>query len=172
MKTKKSARSTTGHLKGISRIDQPEGHGVGWYARVRYEGTTFSKYFSDGAHGGTDTARRKAVRWRNAKEREIGKPRTNRFVPAVTSRNRTGVSGVYQERRSFVVATSPKPGVIRREFVSIGTLGVREAFRRAVALRRQREEEIYGEAVTPADAPLRPSRRKSPVRPRATRPRK
>jgi hypothetical protein len=147
------------HLKGISRIDQPGGHGVGWYARVRHAGTTHSKYFSDGAHGGTETAKRKAVRWRNAKEREVGKPRTNRFVPAVTSRNQSGVSGVYQERSSFVVATSPRPGQIRREFVSIAEHGLREAFRQAVALRRQREEEIYGEAVTPADVRLRRARK-------------
>ena len=167
MKKKRPAPRKSTPLKGISRIDQPGGHGVGWYARVRHDGTTYSKYFSDGAHGGTESARRKAVRWRNATEREVGKPRTNRFVPAVTSRSQSGVSGVYQQRQSFVVATSPKPGRIRREFVSINELGLREAFRQAIALRRRREEEIYGQAVTPADTPLRRAGRATATRKRA-----
>ena len=64
--------------KGVTRIDDPGRHGVGWYARVVYRGKTFSKYFADMSHGGTESAFRKALAWRNATEKLVGKPRTDR----------------------------------------------------------------------------------------------
>src|SRR5207247_10876109 len=98
------ARKKLPKVKGVTRIDEPGGHGVGWYARVTFRGKTSSKYFADGAHGGSDTAFRKARAWRNAKEKELGKPRTDRLVPATTARSRTGIPGVYRTTNSRVVA--------------------------------------------------------------------
>lgn len=132
-------------VKGITRIDDPGRHGVGWYARVRYRGITHSKYFADMSHKGTMSAFEKALKWRNEKEKELGKPRTDRIVNA-TPKNR--VPGVYQLKQSFVVAWSPSPGVRRREFVSIRKYGRDEAFRRAVALRRKYEKEAYGRSIS------------------------
>ena len=143
-------------VKGITRIDDPGRHGVGWYARVRFRGVTHSKYFADGAHKGTRAAFAKALAWRNQKEKELGKPRTDRVVPA--GRNGpTGVVGVYRSKRSFVVAWSPAPGEVRREFVSIARYGRREALRRAIELRRRRERSIYGATI----APRKPARRRT-----------
>lgn len=136
------------HYKGISRIDQPGRHGVGWYARVRFNGKTHTKYFADRAHGGTDAALRKALRWRNSKEREVGKPRTDRVVAGRSRRNRSGVPGVFRMRSQYVVAWTPSPGKLVREFVSIPKFGRKEAFERAIALRRKRERLMYG-AVLP-----------------------
>jgi hypothetical protein len=134
--------------KGVTRIDDPGRHGVGWYARVVFRGKTHSKYFADGAHRGTAAAFQKALAWRNAKEKELGKPRTDRLLPSTSTRSRTGVSGVYQSKQSFVVAWSPATGKIRREFVSIRKYGRREALRRAIELRRRRERSVYGKAVS------------------------
>ncbi|HEY8180837.1 MAG TPA: AP2 domain-containing protein [Thermoanaerobaculia bacterium] len=136
-------------IKGVTRIDDPGGHGVGWYARVVFQGKTHSKYFADGAHGGTRAALRKAVTWRDAQEKKVGKPRTNRLFPSTSTRSRTGVQGVYQSKTSFVVAWSPAPGEIRREFISISRYGKKEALRRAIKLRRSRERAVYGRAVGP-----------------------
>ena len=156
MPTKRSKKGWP-HVKGITRIDDPGRHGVGWYARVTYLGKTHSKYLADASHGGTEAAREQVIRWRDAKEKEVGKPRTDRIVPPVSTRNLTGVSGVYQSRESFVVAWSPAPGEIRREFVSITEHGEEEALRRAVELRRKRERSIYGRAVSSTEQ-LRSSR--------------
>ena len=131
--------------KGISRIDDPGGHGVGWYARVRFRGKTHSKYFADASHLGTLKAFAKALAWRNEKERELGKPRTDRIVSSRAARGK--VTGVYQSKQSFVVAWSPEPGQLRREFVSISKYGRREAYRRAVELRRRHERAMHGRVL-------------------------
>jgi hypothetical protein len=138
--------------KGVTRIDEPGGHGVGWYARVTYRGKTWSKYFADGAHKGTLPAFKKALTWRNEKEKELGKPRTDRVFSANPPRGSTKVPGVYQSKQSYVVAWSPHPGLLRREFVSIKRYGREEAFRRAVELRRRHERSVYGRAVSSASS--------------------
>ena len=163
------ATSASRRTKGITRIDQPGGHGVGWYARVTYQGKTWSKYFADKAHGGTRVARKKAVDWRDEKEKEVGKPATARVVNIGKARSQTGVTGVYRIRNHFVVAWSPKPGKLARQFVSITKYGEDGAFRRAVKLRREKEQEIYGFSV----ATTRGSRvSSSAAKPAATKARK
>jgi hypothetical protein len=142
------AKKRSARFKGIARIDDPGRHGVGWYARVTFQGRTHSKYFADGAHGGKARAFAKALDWRDAKEREIGKPRTDRVIQAGRGRGGTGVAGVYRSRDSYVVAWTPEPGELRREFVNIHKYGKAEALRRAIELRRRRERSTYGRALT------------------------
>lgn len=156
-----SARKRLPEAKGVTRIDDPGGHGVGWYARVTYRGETWSKYFADGAHGGTMKAFDKALAWRNAKEKEVGKPRTDRLFAAAHTRSSTGVPGVYKSKESYVVAWSPEPGELRREFVSIREFGEEEALRRAVELRRKRERLVYGRVISSFDQMRRPKRSRS-----------
>ena len=79
--------ATSGY-KSISRIEQgPSGKGsnrrgrtAGWYVRVWWRGEEWAKYFGDVTHGGKDAALTKAVAWRDAKEQELGKPRTEMSV--------------------------------------------------------------------------------------------
>lgn len=156
------ARKKLPKAKGISRIDDPGGHGVGWYARVKFKGKTHSKYFADASHMGTLAAFAKGLAWRNAKEKEVGKPRTDRVVPAGLKRKSSRVAGVYQSKQSYVVAWSPSPGVVRREFVSIAKYGREEALRRAVELRRRRERSIYGRAIS--EVKPAPRKRKTKTR--------
>jgi hypothetical protein len=145
---KRKAKKAKSKVKGVSRIDYP-GSGTGWFARVTFEGRTHSRYFADASHGGTEAALEKAVRWRNTKEKELGKPRTDRHLAAGGGRSSTGVPGVYRAKNSFVVAWSPEPGNLVREFVSIREFGEEKALARAVALRRQREREVYGKSFAP-----------------------
>jgi hypothetical protein len=141
--------------RGISRIDSPTS-GVGWYARVTFQGRTHSKYFADGVHGGTEQALRKAVRWRNSKEKEVGKLPGVRLIPTLPASSQTGVKGVYRSKNSYVVAWSPKKGKLVREFISIREFGEEGALDRAVKLRRKREKEAYGRVVTPSNVKAKP----------------
>lgn len=130
--------------KGIARIDQPQRHTVGWFVQVTFQSKTHRKFFADKLHGGKAKALAAAIRWRNAKEKEIGKPRTNRVVMPKSSRNRSGVAGVYQMGDMYVVAWSPKPGELEREMVSISKHGKKKALEKAVAIRKKKEREMYG----------------------------
>lgn len=149
----------SGH-KGISRIDCPQRKTVGWYVRVRLKNVTKSKFISDSQHGGREEALAKAIEWRNRLEEELGKPRTDWVVVGENPRNKSGVVGV----RRVVKKYPRKDGTIYineiyqvtwhagREMrgqtsVSIRKYGEAGAFRRACAIRRQKEQEMYGEVV-------------------------
>lgn len=141
--------------KSISRIDQPEKRNHGWYVRVYFRGKMYSKFFNDRHHGGPEAALEEAVQYRNELEKEIGKPRSERFVVRVSPRNQSGMIGVSRRMKKsghkgrpegydvFEVTWSPKPGQIARTSVSIEKYGEEEAFRRACAIRREKEREIY-----------------------------
>lgn len=137
----------SGH-KGISRIDSETNKTHGWYVRVQYLGATHAKFFSDSAHGGEQKALQKAVKHRNSIERELGKPRTDRTITAVSSRNTSGVQGVKRVAKAggyaYEVTWSPAPGQVHRTTVSIKKYGEDEAFRRACRIRQQKEREFYG----------------------------
>lgn len=154
----------------MTRIDDPGRHGVGWYARVSFGTKTHSKYFADKAHGGTKSAFMKALAWRNAKEKELGKPRTDRTFARVGRRSPTGVHGVYQQNTSYVAAWTPAPGLLRRKFFSIARYGREGALRRAIEMRRKQERDLYGRAVaTVSAARLRPRASASARKARPTR---
>jgi len=146
--------------KGISRIDCPERKTVGWYVRVRLNNVTKSKFISDGAHGGKELALKKAVECRNQLEQEMGKPRTDWVIVGDNPRNNSGIVGV----RRAVKKYKGKDGTIHlnevyqvswhagrekkgQTSVSIKKYGEAGAFRRACAIRRQKEQEMYGKTV-------------------------
>jgi hypothetical protein len=154
-------RARSGH-KGISRIDQEKRKTHGWYVRVGFNGKTKVKFFSDAAHGGKERALEQAVRFRDEAEKELSKPRTDRLVIAHNPRNRSGVMGVQRKTRVvktekgerltnnvYEVTWSPEPGRLRRAWVSIDEYGEEAAFRKACAIRREKEKEMYGEVVRP-----------------------
>ncbi len=153
--------SKSGH-KGVSRIDQPQRNTFGWYVRVSFNGKKQVKFFSDKVHGGKEAALEAAVEFRNQAEKELNKPRTDRLVIARNSRNRSGIMGVQRKTKViktetgervvsnvFEVTWNPEPGKLRRTWVSIDEYGEEAAFRRACAIRREKEREMYGSVVTP-----------------------
>ncbi|HYE66806.1 MAG TPA: hypothetical protein VD966_14550 [Pyrinomonadaceae bacterium] len=149
----------SGH-KGISRIDCPERKTVGWYVRVRLKNVTKSKFISDSAHGGKEAALEKAVECRNQLEQELGKPRTDWVIVGENPRNRSGVVGVRRTAKKYrgkdgkiylneVYEVSWNAGREKRgrTSVSISKYGERGAFLRACAIRRQKEQQMYGNVV-------------------------
>lgn len=69
-------------VKGISRYDSDEKRMHGWQARVQWDGDFAYKRFSDGVYGGSDEALEAAIEWRDEKEQELGKPRTEKWIRA------------------------------------------------------------------------------------------
>ena len=142
-------------FKNVSRVDHKKKNAFGWLVRISYKGETHQKFFSDAASGGKRASLKAAVRWRNQTERKIGKPRTERSIAVATSRNRSGVVGIRRTTKAmtrdgekkgpvYEVWWFPKPGVIRKTSVSITKYGEREAFRRAYAMRKSGERQMYG----------------------------
>lgn len=151
----------SGH-KNISRINQPERKTVGWYVRVTFNNQQRSKFFSDHVHGGTEKALEAAIAYRNEVEEQLGKPRTERLVIAHNSRNRTGIMGVRRKTKViktktgervvnnvYEVTWNPEPGRLRRTWVSIDEYGEEAALRKACAIRREKEREMFGDVVKP-----------------------
>ncbi|HEX8650212.1 MAG TPA: hypothetical protein VF708_05175 [Pyrinomonadaceae bacterium] len=149
----------SGH-KGISRIDSPQKKMHGWYVRVRLKNITKSKFISDQKHGGKEAALEKAVECRNQLERELGKPRTDWVIVGNNPRNRSGVVGVRRAVKKYkgkdgtvylneVYEVSWNAGREKkgRTSVSISKYGEAGAFRRACAIRRQKEQLMYGKVV-------------------------
>jgi hypothetical protein len=66
--------------KDIARIDQESKRSHGWYVRVRFQGKTHSKFFSDRKCGSRENSLKAAVEWRNETEENLGKLCTNRHM--------------------------------------------------------------------------------------------
>lgn len=149
----------SGH-KGISRIDSDQKKMHGWYVRVRLSNQTKSKFISDKLYGGREAALETAVACRNRLEQELGKPRTDWVVVGKNPRNADGVGGVRRAVKKYkgkdgkvylneVYEVSWNAGREKkgRTSVSIRKYGETAAFRRACAIRRQKEQQMYGEPV-------------------------
>ncbi|MDQ3803157.1 MAG: AP2 domain-containing protein [Acidobacteriota bacterium] len=149
----------SGH-KGISRIDSPQKKTHGWYVRVRFNKQARARFIPDRAHGGKEAALVKAIECRDEMERELGRPRTDHQVVGSSPRNARGVAGVRRAVRKYrgkggtvylneVYEVTWNAGRERRgrTSVSIRKHGERRAFRMACAIRREKERQMYGEAV-------------------------
>ncbi len=139
--------------KGISRVDRTRKRTHGWYVRVRLNGQIFAKFFSDNVFDSSADALLAAIDWRDETERDLGKPRTERRVILVSPHNRTGTLGVHRGLKDsdpvYAVCWSPAPHKVQRTSFSIRKYGEKEALRLAVALRKQKEVEIFGAELSP-----------------------
>src|SRR5918998_240413 len=120
----------SGH-KGISRIDCPERKTVGWYVRVRLGNVTKSKFISDSKYGGREAALMSGV---------VGVRRAVKKY--------TGKDGTVYENEVYEVSWNAGREKKGRTSVSIKKYGEAAAFRRACAIRRQKEQLMYGKPVT------------------------
>ncbi len=139
--------------KSICRIDQKHKKHHGWYVRVTWNKETDSKFFSDKQHDGKANALKAAVKYRDEKEAQLGKPRSEGLVLGKVRRSNTGVRGVRRltskqtkggrlyEWDVYQVTYHPAPGVTKRTSVSIQRYGEEEAFARACAIRKEAEKE-------------------------------
>ncbi len=151
--------------KSISRLDSPKKGAHGWYVRVKYNGQIYAKFFSDSHYESRKESLQAAVEYRDQLEKQIGKPRTERVVASITGRNHSGIRGVQRITRTaagyraYQVSWSPEPGKPMRTSVSIDKYGEKEALRRAIEIRQEKELEIYGRVLPPK--PVKRKRRKN-----------
>lgn len=127
--------SNTGH-KGISRVDDEASSKYGYLVYVGWKGESYHLSFvSDLEYG--DMGLEAAILARNEKEREIGKPRTDKML-------RSSQLGVHIETdghgNQMVVAQC---GDLRRYF-STKKAGLEGAKRKAVEAQHAMRKEYYG----------------------------
>jgi hypothetical protein len=149
----------SGH-RGVSRIDSPKKKTHGWYVRVRFNKQSRARFIPDKTHDGKEAALAKAVEVRDEFERELGRPRTDHQIVGHSGRNPGGVAGVRRAVRKYrgkggrvylneVFEVTWNAGRERRgrTCVSIRKYGELRAFRKACAIRREKERQMYGEPV-------------------------
>lgn len=133
-----------GH-KDIARIDQESKRTHGWYVRVRFQGKTYAKFFSDKKCGSRYLSLVSGIDWRDRTEKDLGKVRTNKHLVTV-SNSGTGVVGVrlndkFNRYEVSWVTTEGKQG---KTSVSIRKHGKEGAFLKACAVRQQKERVRLG----------------------------
>jgi hypothetical protein len=127
--------------KDIARIDQEEKRTHGWYVRVRYQGKTHSKFFSDRKCGGRYSSLLSALAWRDKTEAELGKIRTDKQIVTV-SNSKTGVVGVRlnEKLNRYEVSWVTASGKQGKTSVSIRRHGKDAAFEVACNIRKAKED--------------------------------
>lgn len=135
-------KNTVSKQKDIARIDQESKMTHGWYVRVRFNGKTHSKFFSDKKNGGNNSALLAAISWRNNTRDKIGKPQTERHIVTV-AHNSTGVVGVRlnEKLHRYEASWVNQDGRQGKTSVSINKHGKKGAFIRACEIRKQKEAE-------------------------------
>lgn len=130
--------------KDIARIDQASKNTHGWYVRVRFNRKIHSKLFSDLKHGGRAASLLAAIAWRDSKEKELGKPRTDRHIVTVSNTS-TGVVGVRlnEKLNRYEVSWVTLPGKQRKASISILRYGKEKAFQIACEKRKEKEIERF-----------------------------
>ncbi|MBU3936565.1 MAG: AP2 domain-containing protein [Proteobacteria bacterium] len=128
--------------KDVARIDQEDKRTHGWYVRVRFQGTTHSKFFSDGKCGGRYSSLLAALTWRDTTEKKIGKVRTDKHLVTV-SNTTTGVVGVrFNEKLNrYEVSWVNRVGKQGKTSVSVNKNGKEKAFQIACEILKTKEAE-------------------------------
>ncbi|MFC1513017.1 AP2 domain-containing protein [Thermodesulfobacteriota bacterium] len=131
--------------KDIARVDQESKSTFGWYVRIRFLGKNYRKFFSDKKSGGKKNSLLAAIAWRDATEKKLGKPRTDRMIYNQTKSN-TGVVGVRlnEQLNRYEVNWLSKEGKPGRTSRSINKYGKAEAFKLACEERAKMEAERLG----------------------------
>jgi hypothetical protein len=149
------ARQKTTKHKGITRVDRdagrhPDGRRItathGFFVRVTWKGETFRKFFSDSVYGDRLGALDAARNWRDTKEIEVGKPRTERMVVG-TPHSNTGIVGIRKivsgpwGHEAYEANWVNEDGTIGRTSYSITKNGKRKALKLAIEARNRGESE-------------------------------
>lgn len=126
--------------KNVTRVDRPSKNLHGYHVRLSWKGQVYQKWFSDITHGDRLGALTAALDWRDAKEREIGKPRSEQTVIGITASN-TGLVGIarvtVRGEAYYRALWRDAEGKMHRRWFSIARLGERRALRAAIKAREQ-----------------------------------
>lgn len=137
-------RKRTVKHKNITRVDHPASRTHGYNVRIQWRGERRSKFFSDRMYGDRLAALFAALEWRNATEKELGKPRTERQVLGIVYSS-TGVPGVRRRREGhteyFEATWGTTAGKQRRTKFSINRHGEKRALQLARQARQRGERE-------------------------------
>lgn len=131
--------------KDIARIDQESKRTHGWYVRVRFQGKTHSKFFSDKKCGGRYSSLQSGISWRDSTEKKLGKIRTDKHLVTV-SNSGTGVVGVRLNKKfnRYEVSWVTIQGKQGKTSVSVRKHGKEGAFIKACAIRQKNERARLG----------------------------
>lgn len=131
--------------KDITRVGQESKRSHGWYVRLRFQGKTQSKLFSDKRNGGKHTALEAAISWRNETEKRLGKTRTDKHIVTFANSG-TGVVGVRlnEKYNRYEICWVTPEGRQGKTSVSIRKYGKEAAFIKACTIRHQKEKERLG----------------------------
>lgn len=100
-------------MKNISRIDQPDNNTHGWFVRIRRDGKSLSKFFSDKKHGGKDLSLQKAISFRDANLNEwISQTKNHDRAMYTSNRSNVGYHGI-----CYTVKNKKRKGKIYQEHV-------------------------------------------------------
>jgi hypothetical protein len=137
-------KARTVRHKNLTRIDHPKKNTHGYFVRIQWKGQRRSKFFSDRVHGDRLAALVAALEWRDATEKELGKPRTERQVLG-TIYSSTGIPGVRRRREGhteyYEATWTTTVGKQRRTKFSIARHGEKRALQLARKARQQGERE-------------------------------
>jgi hypothetical protein len=135
-------RSRTVKHKNITRVDHPDSRTHGYIVRIQWRGERRAKFFSDRVHGDRLAALFAAIEWRDATEKELGKPRTERQVLGIVYSS-SGIPGVRRRREGnteyYEATWATTAGKQGRTKYSIARHGEKRAL--ALALKARREGE-------------------------------
>ena len=133
-----TSESSSKKHKHISRQENKNSSACGWYCRVTYQKKLHRKYFSDKKYGGKEQALKAAISWRNAKEQELGIPRTDRPFYS-KARTNTGVPGVIlaEKYNRYQVQWYDVEGKQHTTNVVIKKYGKKKAFEMACKIREE-----------------------------------
>lgn len=128
--------------KSITRVERAERKMYGFHVRIAWQGKRYQKWFSDERHGDRLGALAAALAWRDATERELGKPRSERMI-VTRSRSPSGHVGVakvtLRGQAYYRALWRDADGQMRRRFFNIARLGERRALRAAIRARAEGE---------------------------------
>ncbi len=141
------------HIKHISRIDTDDTHGW-FYRHYQTKKNIHSKFFSDSRYGSKEAALEATIEYKTAYEKKHPQLPRKGFLTKLPKNNTSGVVGVsetYTQARGgskemipcFSVNWSPEPNRSKiKKFLYYDNWTREEAFRDAVAFRKEVEEEM------------------------------
>lgn len=147
-------RQKTAKYKNITRVDHPKSRTHGYNVRIMWQDERRSKFFSDGKYGGQPGALAAAIEWRDATEKELGKPRTERHVVGIfySPSEYVGIRRMRDGKREYYQATWPTHvGKQRRAQFSITKYGEEQALALARKAREQGEREFMRIPASPEE---------------------
>ena len=152
--------------KNLTRFDHPKKNTFGYFVRIQWKGEKHHKFFSDRVYGDRLGALTAALEWRDATERMLSKPRTDRQVVGFSSRNKSGVVGVRRMLKAgrdvYEATWMDERGRVGRTSFSIARHGEKRAFRLAVRARQLHEK---ARLQVPIKRVPRPASASLPIRP-------